>query len=399
MPVIQVAADAFYAVKAGVWFTAKAATGPWSIATSVPAAIYTIPPSSRVFFATFARIYAATADNVFAGYTPGYLGAMRGSAGTVVYGTGYAYAPYLGAVWIPGPATYGVAAAPVYNRYVGYTFGFAMGLATPQFGTAQGAHYHPGYWGGYPCCGTASANVYKYWGRSNYAKARAKDGAPKLAAAPAPAAAPARSSGAMSPKGLPPPAILPASAPASVAAQQQMTMANRGYDMTMVSNADSSSAANTPAVNKAIAAANAPQYISAVEYYKSRGEPLPTTQPRLVSRLDLGGPGSTDATVRQLSVRSIVLETSWAVALGEVVKIDIVPPGSAKTLQLRGRATSVMAPPTPEARYQIEVEVDVEKPAPLHRRSSMSLAAVRPPPGAPGGVVDPARLMTAFAAR
>lgn len=110
-----------------------------------------------------------------------------------------------------------------------------------------------------------------------------------------------------------------------------------------------------------------------------RGEPLPTTQPRLVSRLDLGAPGSADATVRQLSVRSIVLETSWAVALGEVVKIDIVPPGSAKTLQLRGRATSVMAPPTPEARYQIEVEVDVEKPAPLHRRSSMSLAAVRPP--------------------
>ncbi len=130
--------------------------------------------------------------------------------------------------------------------------------------------------------------------------------------------------------------------------------------------------------------------------------PLPTTQPRLVSRLDLGGPGSTDATVRQLSVRSIVLETSWAVALGEVVKIDIVPPGSAKTLQLRGRATSVMAPPTPEARYQIEVEVDVEKPAPLHRRSSMSLAAVRPPPSAPappGAPRPQAPAMDAAAAR
>ncbi len=274
MPVIQVAPDAFYAVKAGVWFTAKAATGPWSIATSVPAAIYTIPPSSRVFFATFARIYGATADNVFAGYTPGYLGAMRGSAGTVVYGTGYAYAPYLGTVWIPGPATYGIAAAPVYNRYVGYTYGFAMGLAPVGFGTAKGAHYHPGYWGGYPCCGSASADVYKYWGRSTYAKARAKDGAPKLAATstrkPAPGAA------VSGPSGLPPPAILPASAPTSVAAQQQMTMANRGYDMTMVTNADASGAANTPAVNKAIAAANAPQYISAVEYYKSIGAPLPT---------------------------------------------------------------------------------------------------------------------------
>ena len=141
VPVIQAAPDAYYAVKAGVWFTATAATGPWTIAKSVPDAIYTIPPSSRVFFATFVRIYDATADHVFAGYTPGYLGAMRGSAGTVVYGTGYAYAPYLGAVWVPGPATYGVAAAPVYNRYVGYTYGFSMGLATPGFGTTKGAHW------------------------------------------------------------------------------------------------------------------------------------------------------------------------------------------------------------------------------------------------------------------
>ena len=48
-------------------------------------------------------------------------------------------------VWYPPPYTYGVAAAPVYNPYVGYTFGFAMGLATaawmePYWG---GAYYHP----------------------------------------------------------------------------------------------------------------------------------------------------------------------------------------------------------------------------------------------------------------
>ena len=44
-PVIQVAPNAFYAVTAGVWFTAPQLTGPWVVATSVPPVIYTIPPS------------------------------------------------------------------------------------------------------------------------------------------------------------------------------------------------------------------------------------------------------------------------------------------------------------------------------------------------------------------
>lgn len=127
-----------------------------------------------------------------------------------------------------------------------------------------------------------------------------------------------------------------------------------------------------------------------------RGTPAPSAAARLASRLDAGA-GAQDATVQRLSVRAIVLETSWAVGVGEVVKIDIVPPGSAKTLQLRGHATSVVAPSSPLAGYQIEVEVDVEKPAPLTRRSSMSLEAVRgprptapplPPPREPEAVAD-----------
>ena len=73
-PVIRISSDAFYAVRAGVWFTAAQATGPWTIATKIPDAIYTIPPSSPIYYITYVRIYEVTADVVREGYTPGYLG-------------------------------------------------------------------------------------------------------------------------------------------------------------------------------------------------------------------------------------------------------------------------------------------------------------------------------------
>ena len=148
-PIIQTAPDAYYAVTAGVWFTAPALTGPWSVATSVPAVIYTIPTSSPLHYVTYVRIYEATPQVVYVGYTPGYLGTVVEPTGTVVYGTGYVYSPWIGAAWYPPPYTYGLAALPVYNPWVGFTYGFAVGLATaawtePYWG---GAYYHPGYWG------------------------------------------------------------------------------------------------------------------------------------------------------------------------------------------------------------------------------------------------------------
>ena len=151
-PIIQVAPNSYYAVVAGVWFTASQLTGPWVIATSVPPAIYSIPPSSPIYYVTYVRIYEATPQYVYVGYTPGYLGVVVSPYGTVVYGTGYVYSPWIGTEWYPPPYTYGVAAAPVYNPYVGFTYGFALGLATaawtqPYWG---GAYYYPSYWGGYP---------------------------------------------------------------------------------------------------------------------------------------------------------------------------------------------------------------------------------------------------------
>ena len=173
-PMIRVAPDSFYAVRAGVWFTAAQAAGPWAIATSVPEVIYTIPPSSPLYYVTYVRIYDATADVVHAGYTPGYLGTAVSPFGTVVYGTGYTYAPWVGNVWYPAPTTYGVAASPIHNRYAGYTYAFAVGLGTPAWTQPywRGAYFNPGYWGGYPCCATAAANVYRRWNTAAGARVR-----------------------------------------------------------------------------------------------------------------------------------------------------------------------------------------------------------------------------------
>jgi len=164
-PIIVVNPTSYYAVTRGVWFDSSALTGPWKIATSVPAEIYTIPTTSPLHYVTYVRIYGYTPQVVYTGYTPGYLGTVVSPDGVVVYGTGYAYSPWIGTVWYPPPATWGIAAAPVYNPAVGFAFGFGMGLATAAWVTPYwgGAYYHP-YYFGYPCCGSVSANVYRNWG-------------------------------------------------------------------------------------------------------------------------------------------------------------------------------------------------------------------------------------------
>ena len=114
------------------------------------------------------RIYDVTPDAVNVGYTPGYLGTAVSPSGTVVYGTGYTYSSWSDNVWYPAPVTYGVAASPIYNQNTGYTYAFAIGLGTPSWTGpySQTVFYHPGYFGSYPCCATASANVYRRFNTS-----------------------------------------------------------------------------------------------------------------------------------------------------------------------------------------------------------------------------------------
>ena len=86
--------DAYYLCQNGVWFTAAAPAGPWSVATAVPDPIYAIPPSSPLYNVTYVRLYQVAHDQVVDGYTDGYLGEYVAD-GVVTWGTGYYYPPYL----------------------------------------------------------------------------------------------------------------------------------------------------------------------------------------------------------------------------------------------------------------------------------------------------------------
>ncbi len=89
-PVIHVPDGAWYCVEKGVWFTAPAPEGPWTVATEVPQVIYTIPTSSPLHYVTYVYVYGADDGYAYVGYTPGYYGTVV-TNGVVVFGTGYAY--------------------------------------------------------------------------------------------------------------------------------------------------------------------------------------------------------------------------------------------------------------------------------------------------------------------
>ena len=182
-PLIQVPSGAWFALQKAVWFTAPALEGPWSVATSVPAEIYAIPPSSPIYYATYVKVYDSTPTTVTVGYLPGYMGSYV-TEGTVVYGTGYAYAPYIGtSVWYGSPVTYGYAAGIAWTPWTGWGYGFGMGWA---YGAAWGAAawgwgaapYWGGYYGAWGAGGAygawgpgswaaSSGNVYHQWGNTS----------------------------------------------------------------------------------------------------------------------------------------------------------------------------------------------------------------------------------------
>jgi hypothetical protein len=169
-PLIQATDGAWYALQKAVWFTAPAMQGPWSVAASVPAEVYAIPASSPLYYATYVRIYDVTPATVTVGYLPGYMGTYV-SDGTLVYGTGYAYAPYIGNdVWYAPPVTYGYAAGIAWTPWTGWGYGFGMGWA---YGAAWGAAAWgwgaAPYWGAYAGAAWGAAGAYGAWGPGAWA--------------------------------------------------------------------------------------------------------------------------------------------------------------------------------------------------------------------------------------
>ena len=107
----------------GVWFTSKAATGPWEVASTIPKEIYEIPPSSPSHNVTYVTVVEDKSDDDWVTFAAvaGYTGMMV-AWGCAVWGTGWYYPPYVGyggfyPVYYPYYRSYGASAW--YNPYTG----------------------------------------------------------------------------------------------------------------------------------------------------------------------------------------------------------------------------------------------------------------------------------------
>jgi hypothetical protein len=98
---------------------------------------------------------------------------------------------------------------------------------------------------------------------------------------------------------------------------------------------------------------------------------------------------------KHLSVRSVVLETSWAMPVGERIRLDIVTPGMTRRIRLEGHSVRVSprAGQVPGDRaasgFDVEVEIDKETARPVRIHSSQSFAAVRADEAPPASTGSP----------
>jgi hypothetical protein len=134
----------YYACVEAVWYVAPGPLGPWAVATSVPSEVQKIPPASPVYNVKYVTIYQATPQVVYVGYTPGYVGCYPWN-GAVVYGTGYAYVPYVSpVVYYPRPVTWGFNVN--YNPWTGWSYGYGWSAGFLSYGvTWGGAYYRPAW--------------------------------------------------------------------------------------------------------------------------------------------------------------------------------------------------------------------------------------------------------------
>jgi hypothetical protein len=143
----------YYACDNAVWYVADSPTGPWLLADSIPTEeVEQIPPSAPVYNVKYVQIYDSTPDEVYVGYTPGYVGCYPWY-GTVVWGTGWDYQPWIGSsFWWPRPYTWGFHAR--FTPWSGW--GFGSSWSHPFFNVSHGwggwfrpvGWGRPAHWGG-----------------------------------------------------------------------------------------------------------------------------------------------------------------------------------------------------------------------------------------------------------
>jgi len=139
----------FYCVDGGVWFVSDSPFGPWAACTARPDEVDLIPPDYPVYNVKYVYIYDVMPDYVYMGYTPGYLNDFIYGP-TIVYGTGFYYAPWWGSFYYPRPWTWGF--NMWYNPWYGWCFGYDLGLDWFNLGVGWG-------WGSW---------VSDWWGPRSY---------------------------------------------------------------------------------------------------------------------------------------------------------------------------------------------------------------------------------------
>jgi hypothetical protein len=136
----------YYACANAVWYVADSPTGPWALADAVPSdELDQIPPSVPVYNTKYVRIYDSTPDEVVDGYTQGYEGCYPWG-GTVVWGTGWYYRPWVGPVfWWPRSYTWGFHAH--YTPWSGWGFGSSWSYPFFNASLGWGGWFRPVGWG------------------------------------------------------------------------------------------------------------------------------------------------------------------------------------------------------------------------------------------------------------
>ena len=139
--------DLYYSCDQGVWFKSLSAEGPWELADSVPAEVQKIPPSNPTYNTKYVYVYESTPKVVYVGYTPAYTGCYP-YHGTVVYGTGWHYNPWIGPYYYyPRPWSFGFHVR--YNPWTGgWGFGVSFGHGGFGFSFGWGSGWYGGPWWG-----------------------------------------------------------------------------------------------------------------------------------------------------------------------------------------------------------------------------------------------------------